>query len=805
MRRELIRNIGIIAHIDAGKTTCTERILQHAGYIKQVGSVDRGNTVMDYLPQERARGITIAAAAITFPWLLKDSKLSSILPKCSPSNKPSSSNVKFNSTKSSATLPILNSYKINLIDTPGHVDFGVEVERSLRVLDGAVTILDASAGVEAQTLAVWRQAARMGIPRIAFINKIDKVGADPQGTLRDIHSKLGVIPLVLNSVTIEDDDQVAMEQPTVNLLNPALLDTLRDLDDQFLLLEPFQVTEQSVLEALQRVTEAGHGCPVFMGSALRDLGVCQLMDWGVIGCLPPPPLTPCSIKANGDGKDGLIAQAFKVVLDGNRGLLVYLRIHRGTLKAKDTLWNANKKVAERVQGVFKAMADDLVPCQAEEGVGEGDIAVVTGLKHTATCHTLLDVCAKGSGISLPGIVIPPPVFACSIYTTSSSAAASFSSSLPSRNNIEDGKKTAKELDEETQQHLHWLTLEDPSLRLRHDSQTGQCLLEGMGELHLEIAQHRLVREWRLSKLRFGPVLIAYQECLLPPSPLHSSSDKNEGGDGDLVNYSEEGEYMLRISVNIDQLHGTAQERLQGSCTLSMQTAMEDADGFIPDGPVTLTSDILLSEDQLKVFEVAKKTLLKGGPLEGHPLRALAFRLEAFQPSPLLPINLHAPTLQACLKAAVSQLFAQNMGFFRVCQPIMSLSIKCPVQHLGPITTDLHNGRQGQVLELLYPNPQTPLSTSTMSGQFSGSNANDDGVEIIGEAPLATLLGYASRMRSLSGGMASFSMHLKGYRTMKPKPIKKEKAALDEIEFEEDIDEEYEQEEDKYDDEDLETT
>ena len=454
-----IRNVGIIAHIDAGKTTLTERMLFYSGFLKDMGEVHTGDTVMDSMSLEKERGITISSAAITFPW---------------------------------------KGYQVNLIDTPGHVDFTMEVERSLRVLDGAIVLLDGSAGVEAQTMTVWRQAQRHEIPCIAFINKMDKANADLEMTKDSIRKKLGLEPLMV-SVPVQDDfnrlvDIISMEEikfeegskgakinrtvvsesnpihPYVRNLRKELIEKMSDLDDTIaeLYLNDAEILKSDLESALRRIVLSSKALVTYAGSAYKNVGVQPVCD-AITTFLPNPLDIKHGFLQSLNIKKDLCALAFKITHHPTKGVLTYVRVYSGRIKEGDNVFNLTRKCTEKASRVSTVYSDDFK--QVKE-VGFGDIAVLGGLKETITGDTLVPSMkfAQNSKLRLPGIDIPDPVFFCSIEPPSMS------------------KQKPLEL------ALKNLVREDPSLRLNvGDENTDQTILSGMGELHLEIILKRIHR------------------------------------------------------------------------------------------------------------------------------------------------------------------------------------------------------------------------------------------------------------------------------------------------------------------------
>ncbi|KAG8456486.1 hypothetical protein GDO86_002317 [Hymenochirus boettgeri] len=511
-----IRNIGIMAHIDAGKTTTTERMLYYSGYIRALGDVDDGDTVTDYMAQERERGITIQSAAVTFDW---------------------------------------NGHRINLIDTPGHVDFTVEVERSLRVLDGAIAVFDTSAGVEAQTLTVWRQADRHSVPRLCFLNKMDKAGASFQYAIESIKEKLKVKPLLIQSplgegksfkgvvdlVNMEtiiwsprgqEDDGRHYERKAVKEMNDpdllssakdarnTLIEQVADLDDEFagLILDKYSehynlVPSEELQMAIRRITLSRLAVPVLCGSALKNKGVQPLLD-AVALYLPSP--EDCDYDFVQWYQGDLCALAFKVLHDKQRGPMVFVRIYSGNMKSQSAVYNVNQNCTERMSRLLLPFADQQVEIPS---LTPGNIALTVGLKQTATGDTIVSSKAAVAAASrragrdgdkkdrdgktqgslvLAAVQIPEPVFFCTIEPPSA----------------------ARQPDLENA--LKCLQREDPSLKVRMDTDSGQTVMCGMGELHIEIIHERIRREYGLDTY-LGPLQIAYRETIQSSS---SASGKN---------------------------------------------------------------------------------------------------------------------------------------------------------------------------------------------------------------------------------------------------------------------------------------
>ncbi|MEE9583809.1 MAG: elongation factor G, partial [Dehalococcoidales bacterium] len=494
-----IRNIGIIAHIDAGKTTVTERILYHTGRTYKIGAVDDGTTVMDWMEQERQRGITITAAATTCQW--KD-------------------------------------HRINIIDTPGHVDFTAEVERSLRVLDGGVVVFDAVAGVEAQSETVWRQADRYGVPRICFINKMDRVGADLNLCLSMIEERLhakpltvqlplgsedlfkGVIDLVENKAWLfsgspdAEPKEIAIpesERATCSEFRQALIEGLAEEDDHILsaYLEGSSITVSELKQALRRVTLANKGIPVLLGSALKNKGIRLLID-AIIDYLPSPqdmpPVVAVDIRTGAEvtrpasDEAPFSALAFKVVADPFVGRLVYLRVYSGRVKAGAQIFNSSRGKRERIGRLLLMHAN-----RHEEvsGADTGAIIAAMGLKNTFTGDTLSEATQQ---VILESIRFPQPVLSIAIEP-----------------------KTIADKDR-IGEALQKLTEEDPTFKVAYNEETGQTVISGMGELHLEVIVSRLLSEYRVAA-NVGRPRVSYKETITTPVKAEGRFVRQSGGRG----------------------------------------------------------------------------------------------------------------------------------------------------------------------------------------------------------------------------------------------------------------------------------
>ncbi|KAI0225190.1 Ribosome-releasing factor 2, mitochondrial [Massospora cicadina] len=701
-----VRNIGIVAHIDAGKTTTTERMLFYSGFTRKFGDVDTGDTVMDYLQQERERGITIQSAAITFGW---------------------------------------KGYRINLIDTPGHVDFKMEVERSIRVLDGAVTILDAVAGVEAQTEGVWEQADRYQLPRIAFVNKLDRVGADFEATVAQIRSRLQANPLVCHWPLISAHgelvgilDIVALERlsfepqgsapakayavvrtPLDALLTSqpewvtmakrareALVEAVADLDDRVLehLLEVGSAQALSAGElrgGIRRACLNATGVPVLCGAALKNLGIQPLLD-GILEFLPSPLDRPAPQATLADGiqipvplnpRGPLTALAFKVIVDPQRGPMTFVRVYSGTLTARASLINSSGGgKRERVVRILQMYADEY---EEIPEIGAGNIGVLLGLRATRTGDTLLSATrAKGeASLQLPRLPLPAPVFMCAV-------------------------EPASNVDEPAlQEALQNLVLEDPSLQVQRDPDSGQTLLSGMGELHLEVVKDRLRNDLRV-KAEMGKVVIAYREAFVAEGATTHTFQ------GSLLGKPAKASLTLRVGP-LDGSNSAGDNLVEVNLKLVGDTA-----GRLP-----------APEVERAVREGLNSAICRGGPL-GFPLVRTHLRVTDI--THFGPELTTFGALSQCAMLALASLTRQSK-LLALLEPVMHVTLTTHSAYLGQVLSDLTGSRNGRVIAL-------------------GNEASDQLAKstVEAEVPLSSLLGYSSALRSLTAGKASFVMRQAGY-------------------------------------------
>ncbi|KAM3582328.1 Ribosome-releasing factor 2, mitochondrial [Umbelopsis sp. WA50703] len=746
------RNIGIIAHIDAGKTTTTERMLHYAGVTRKIGDVDDGDTVMDYLQAERDRGITINSAAITFGW---------------------------------------RGHRINLIDTPGHVDFTIEVERAVRVLDGAVTILDGVAGVEAQTQTVWHQADRYNVPRIAFVNKMDRVGAAFGRTVREIRSKLGARPLVVqipgpmeessNGMTsvadivtmelLEWDDATngatikrtpLEEGPTFEEAvrgRTALVESLAELDDTIVELffdqaegDHMQVKADDIKQAIRRVTLQGKAVPVLCGAAFKNIGVQPVMD-AVIDYLPSPLDRPSAIAHLNNGtktdialqENGkLVALAFKVTHDPRRGALVYVRVYSGKLNDRSTIFNTTTNSKERVNRLLQMYAKDV---EEIPHITAGNIGVIVGLRDTRTGDTLVqsnDSASIKSKLQLGRIDIPSPVFFMAIEPVSVSE------------------------EKPIEEALKKLLREDPSLHVWTDSESGQTLISGMGELHLEIVKDRLLNDFKC-KADMGKMRISYREtcqseavvnhiydkellgkrvraaCRIALRPMSDDTDEAEALE---AGWEKEGGSLLQVDVgDMKEYRDGDEAASSGSSAISQ----EEAQQAVKDG--------LMSG-------------LSRGALLSFPLTRLQIRADKVQ---LFGADTTPGAIAACVSHAVFDAVKQASP--ALLEPMMEVHIEVAEDQIGSVVGDLSGTRRGHVIGLESSSPESQFVQQEVnsliyappdSAMAGGTHHQEHAMQkrvIKAHVPLSSMVGYSSALRSLTAGNGTFSMRVIGYGDM----------------------------------------
>jgi elongation factor G len=671
-----LRNLGIMAHIDAGKTTISERVLYYAGKIYKMGEVHEGTAVMDYLEEEQERGITITSAATKCQW---------------------------------------RGYPINLIDTPGHVDFTAEVERSLRVLDGAVAVLDASEGVQAQTETVWRQANKYGVPCLFFINKMDKLGADFETTYQSIHDKLvahpvpvqypigqdstfeGIIDLVTMKAVYYKQEKLgaSFEERDIppELAKIAhdwhlkLLEVVAEFDEHVMdaFVHDGPVDVDILKNAIRKGVCLNKLNPVFIGSALRYVGVQRLLD-GVIDYLPSPLDKPVlmahkpgekerNIEIKCDAKEPLVALAFKVTGD-QHGDLYFLRIYQGTLKSGTRLLNANRNSKENVTRLFEMHAADRTIL---ESASAGDIVAAVGLKDTLTGDTL---CDTRHPVQLETITFPETVVSMSIEPKTSAERAKLGDALGV------------------------LRREDPTFGCKYDPETGQTIISGMGELHLEIIQHKLIRTMKVD-VRIGKPKVAYKEAITGTAEAQGKFVRQTGGHGQFGD----------VYVTVEPLYNE-----DGSYTKEIEFESKIVGGSVP-------------KEYWKAVEHGAKEALSSGPLAGYPLVGVKVCLidgsfHAVDSSELAFEQAGAIGVLAAIKKANPILL----------EPIMKLQVVVPESNFGSI--------QGNII--------------SKRGMITDSRLHGAMRVIEAKVPLAEMFGYSSEIRSATAGRGTFVMEPLSY-------------------------------------------
>ncbi len=679
---EQFRNIGIIAHIDAGKTTTTERILFYTGKTHKIGSVDDGTTVTDWMDQERERGITIVSAAVSAVW---------------------------------------KSYLINVIDTPGHIDFTAEVQRSLRVLDGGVVVFDAVQGVEPQSETVWRQADLYKVPRICFVNKMDRVGASYERTVEMIHDRLGanvfaiqvaigeedqfkgVVDLITRKAYIWEDHDgtppLEVEIPEdlkeqVELARTQMVEVIAETDEGLTnkFLEEQEISEDELKTALRAAVISNELTPVLCGSSLISTGVQPLLD-AVVDYLPSPldipPVEGSDPKTNEllirkpDDEEPLSGLVFKIVTDPYVGRLAYIRVYSGVIEQGTTVSNPSKGKRERIGRLIRMYADrreDITKA------GAGDIAAVLGLKNSFTGDTL---CEIGSPIILENISFPDPVIMVAIE--------------PKTTADQDKLATA----------LQKLSEEDPTFQVRVDGDTGQTLISGMGELHLEVLVDRMMREFKV-QARVGRPRVAYKESITRPvEKVDYRHVKQTGGHGQY------GHVVLNLDPGVAGSGIVFEEEIRG--------------GTIP-------------REYISAVEKGVKAAAESGVIAGYPVTDIKVTLVDGSSHDVDSSDL-------AFKMAGSMAFRQGVqkGKPVLQEPIMRVEIIIPEEYLGDIIGQV-NSRRGDV---------------------QGMDAHPGGTQgIRAMVPLAEMFGYATELRSATKGRGAFTMEFDHYSKISEELSKK---------------------------------
>jgi elongation factor G len=675
---EKTRNIGIMAHIDAGKTTTTERILYYTGVTYKIGEVHEGTAVMDWMVQEQERGITITSAATTCSW---------------------------------------RDHRINIIDTPGHVDFTIEVERSLRVLDGAVAAFDAVAGVEPQSETVWRQADKYGVPRIAFMNKMDRVGADFFMSVKSMVDRLGANPVVIQiPIGAEDKfrgpiDLVRMRaiyfddetlgakyvedtipdglMPQAKEYREKMLEALADIDEG--IMEKFlageEISEAEIKKALRQGTIELKLTPVICGSAFKNKGVQLLLDT-IVDYLPSPLDVPPVIGINPSDNAEVVrkpidtepfaALAFKVMTDPYVGQLTFIRAYSGVLNAGSYIYNSSKDSKERIGRLLRMHANKR---EEVKEVAAGDIVAAVGLKNTLTGDTL---CDEKAPVILESIEFPEPVISVAI------------------------EPKTKADQEKLSQSLAKLAQEDPSFRVSFDEETGQTIISGMGELHLEIIVDRLLREFKVGA-NVGKPQVAYKETIKTPSKAEGKFVRQSGGRGQY------GHVYIEL------------EPIEAGKGFEFNNKI--VGGTIP-------------REYIPAVEKGIKEALDTGVLAGYPMVDVK--------ATLYDGSYHeVDSSEMAFKIAGSMAFKEAAKKAKpvLLEPIMSVEVVTPEEYMGDVMGDLNSRR----------------------GKIQAMEKRGNAQVIRAEVPLSDMFGYATDLRSKTQGRATYTMQFSHYEDV-PKGI-----------------------------------
>ena len=659
-----VRNIGILAHIDAGKTTLSERILYCSGALRRMGDVDDGTTVMDWMAQEQERGITITAASTVVDW---------------------------------------RDHRINLVDTPGHVDFTVEVERCLRVLDGAVAVFSATEGVQSQSETVWRQADRYGVPRIAFVNKMDRVGADFERCVEEIQTRLGADAVPFQLPIVEDDEfvgivdlirleafrfgaepleLVSMEMgenlsDEVEFARELLLDAL--VQDEELLssfLEGGELSSEVLWKAAREAVKERGLVPVFCGSAFRNYATVHLLD-AITTLLPSPieqgPLEGQDTDGNRqvvprDEESPFVALAFKQMNDPGMGKTSWLRVYAGRLTAGDLVQNTRTGERHRLSRLVQLFANE---AERVPGVSVGAIFGVEGLDGVLTGDTL---CGPGSSLVLESIHVPEPVIYLAVRSLNTETAPRLGESLAA------------------------LVSEDPSLRLRKDETTGDLLLHGMGELHLEIAQDRLQRDYGV-EAEFGRPQVAYKEAPTRTGLGTCTQQRVVNGRGQYGRV----DVCVRPSKGDERLDMVSRDAIPASIRLAIWSGIEEVIG--------------------------------AGPLVGMPVSDLQVELQSVD---YREVDASEGVFRAAGRTAMRRALMESSPV--LLEPRVELQVRSPSEFLGQVLGDISSRR----------------------GFIEQVDATPGEERVVAEVPLAEMFGYATRLRSQTQGRATYGTKLRRY-------------------------------------------
>ena len=678
---EKTRNIGIMAHIDAGKTTTTERILFYTGKTHKLGETHEGAATMDWMEQEQERGITITSAATTAQW---------------------------------------KNHRINIIDTPGHVDFTVEVERSLRVLDGAVTVLCAKGGVEPQSETVWRQAEKYGVPRMIFVNKMDIMGADFFRVVQMVKDRLkanavpvqlpigaedsfvGIIDLVEMKAEIYKDelgkefeitDIPAEMSELAQEWREKLVESVAETDEELMMkfLDGEELTVKEIKEVIRKETIAGRMVPMFCGSAYRNKGVQMMLD-GVVDYMPSPldippikgidPNTEEEVERVADDKGPFSALAFKIMADPFVGKLAFFRVYSGTLQTGSYVYNSTKGKKERIGRILQMHANHR---QEIEEVYSGDIAAAVGLKTTTTGDTL---CDEKHEVILESMNFPDPVIEIAIEPKTKAGQEKMGIAL------------AK------------LAEEDPTFKAYTDEETGQTIIAGMGELHLEIIVDRLLREFKV-EANVGAPQVAYKETITQDSMSDTKYKKQSGGSGQY------GHCKIRMFPNLDE-NGVGK---------GYEFDNQIVGGAIP-------------KEYIPAVDAGIQAAMKSGILAGYPV--VDVRVELYDGS-----YHEVDSSEMAFKIAGSMAFkdAAKKAHPVILEPMMKVTVIVPEEYMGDVIGDLNSRR----------------------GQIQGMEDRTGAKQINARVPLSEMFGYVNDLRSKTQGRGQYTMEPDGYDQV-PKSI-----------------------------------
>ena len=678
------RNIGIMAHIDAGKTTTSERILFYTGLTHKIGEVHDGAATMDWMEQEQERGITITSAATTTYWTYQGQK-----------------------------------YKINLIDTPGHVDFTVEVERSLRILDGAVATFCAVGGVQPQSETVWRQADKYMVPRVCYVNKMDRSGADFFSVVSQIKEVLGATPcpiqipigseetfkgvvdlIKMKSIIWHDETMGAeyVEEPiAADLMDEAIewrdkmLETCAEFDDVLMekyFSDPDTITEEEIRAAIRKGTVGLHIFPVICGSSFKNKGVQTMLD-AVCAYLPSPmdtaeiegtdPRTEKTVVRHPDEDEPLCALAFKIATDPYVGRLCYFRVYSGKLDAGSYIYNTRSGKRERISRIFQMHSNHQNPVEV---ISAGDIGAGVGFKDIRTGDTL---CSEGAQITLESIDFPAPVIGISVEPKSQADIDKLGIGLSK------------------------LAEEDPTFTVKTDEQTGQTVISGMGELHLEIIIDRLKREFHV-ECNQGRPQVAYREAISQAVELREVYKKQTGGRGKFA------DIICRVEPADEGFEGT------------LQFIDEVKGGDIP-------------KEYIPAIEKGFQTAMKNGVLAGFPLDKLKVTIidGSFH-----PVDSDQLSFEICAQIAFKNACMKAKPILM--EPIMKIEVVTPEENMGDVIGDLNKRR----------------------GQIEGMDTARTGARIVkAKVPLAEMFGYVTALRTITSGRATSSMEFSHYEQVSP--------------------------------------